>query len=756
MQSLREYLNAAPDLVYQALDLATAGFYVCPISDPSGAGQAREARSADANSCGRLTDVFFSKRAFASLGRPIPDNDLWQTWVSLIHPEDRQRVVDEIKHAMNQTSATVLIEYRLLRDDGSYRFTRESGKTVRPDQLGRTCYLGVLSDIDRQVEFERRLIRQNHDTQTILDTIPTCIWVKDEHSRIERINRAAAEGTGLPPEQIVGKLTRDVYPTEAKRFEETDATIMQGDMVRAVPEKLVHRDGSFRNMLIDKYKLQCDADSRARILVVGSDVTELVSTQRAMAKSEALFRTMFDSSPIGMLLVGNDGMIRLANERCQAMFGYQDGDLINHSIEQLVPLSSRGAHRRHRDTFSSVPEGRRRGDVRHLPAVRKDGSKFVVDVWLTNVSVDNQVMTLASVSDVTEQANTETRLKLAVEVGNVGFWETDPNTGRVELSPQALRQMGITEPITDVQGFLDRLHPDDREATLKAFDDHVRGDLPIYEAVFRLLHVDGDYRWVISRGICIRDDDGVAQPAVGFHIDITEQQEMKLELERSNQDLDRFAYIASHDLKAPLRGIQNIVGWLKEDLDDQADPDIDDHLRLLTTQADRMNRLLDDLLQYARIGRESVAVQDVDLAKTVPELFQFISPPPHIRLEIPGDLPTFQTARAPLEQVIRNLFTNAVQHAGSQNDRIAFDCRRDGEFYCFRVRDWGKGVPAEYHEKVFQLFQSITPRDRQSGTGLGLALVRRLVEQAGGRAWVESPQDGGAAFGFTWPVKYRV
>lgn len=229
--------------------------------------------------------------------------------------------------------------------------------------------------------------------------------------------------------------------------------------------------------------------------------------------------------------------------------------------------------------------------------------------------------------------------------------------------------------------------------------------------------------------------------------------EAKRMLEVSNRELDQFAYVASHDLKAPLRGIANLSQWLEMDLGSAASPDVTAKLGLLRGRVDRMECLINGLLQYARAGREPAHREQVVVSDLLTEIVDIISPPPGIRITLGVPLPTLLTSRVALQQVFLNLLGNAVKHLGRPSGRVHIDGRPTERGTTeFSVTDDGPGIEGRYHDRIFQMFHTLLPRDRLEGAGIGLALVKKIVESRGGAVWVESSPGQGATFRFTWPA----
>lgn len=229
------------------------------------------------------------------------------------------------------------------------------------------------------------------------------------------------------------------------------------------------------------------------------------------------------------------------------------------------------------------------------------------------------------------------------------------------------------------------------------------------------------------------------------------------ELRRSNSELEQFAYVASHDLKAPLRGVSNLASWIEQDLEDAMGSESKNHMALLHSRVKRMETLLEDLLQYSRVGREETEVRSVDLNKLVPDVFRLVAPPDEFRLTILEPLPSFVTASAPLEKVFRNLIGNAVKHHDFEGGTIEVGVRDLGPDYEFLVRDDGPGIQMQFQERIFAMFQTLKSRDEVEGSGMGLAIVKKSVESLGCAIVVDSNPAAvrGTTFRFSWPKRWR-
>lgn len=223
------------------------------------------------------------------------------------------------------------------------------------------------------------------------------------------------------------------------------------------------------------------------------------------------------------------------------------------------------------------------------------------------------------------------------------------------------------------------------------------------------------------------------------------------ELESANEELRNFAYVVSHDLKAPLRAIGTLADWVVTDYADKFDDEGKAHMQMLLSRVRRMDGLIDGILEYSRVGRVKEARVAVDLGQLVPEVIDLLSPPAHIAITLDNPLPTVLAERTRLQQVFQNLLSNAIKYMDKPEGRIRIGCVAAGKKWKMSVADNGPGIEERHFEKIFQLFQTLAPRDRVESTGVGLSLVKKIIELYGGEVWVESMVGEGSTFFFTLP-----
>lgn len=222
------------------------------------------------------------------------------------------------------------------------------------------------------------------------------------------------------------------------------------------------------------------------------------------------------------------------------------------------------------------------------------------------------------------------------------------------------------------------------------------------------------------------------------------------DLTKKNTELDQFAYVVSHDLKAPLRDIANIVSWIEEDHKKEIIPEIRDNFSLIKGRITRLENMINGLLEYARVGKVKKGTEKVDLEQLVQEIIDILVPK-NYEIKLEGKMPILSTEKLHIEQVFSNLISNAVKHNKNRNGKIIIRSEELKDFYRFSVVDNGPGIEPKYFDKIFIIFQTLQERDAFESTGVGLAIVKKIVEDYKGTINVESQIGKGSTFTFTWP-----
>ncbi|MCB9730304.1 MAG: PAS domain S-box protein [Deltaproteobacteria bacterium] len=332
--------------------------------------------------------------------------------------------------------------------------------------------------------------------------------------------------------------------------------------------------------------------------------------------------------------------------------------------------------------------------------------------------------------------------------------------------------LGATEDELVGRRLRDMFLPEDRAAQGDGIEGVCQGEIERYRGTKRILDAEGETLWLDVSASAVRDDEP-GEFIVVHLVDVTEQiaaeaslrhlnealeariAERTAELQRSNEELERFGYAAAHDLKAPLRAIANLNQWIAEEQAAGNEERAQEYRALLHGRVMRMKRLVDDLLGYARAAHVEELVGTTNLAEAVEAAIEQVRPPPEVSVEVEASLPSVEAARGPLQQIFANLIGNALKHGAPTVRHIRISVDDAGEFWQLAVADDGPGIPAEHRERVFEMFHTLRPRDEVEGSGLGLSLVRRTVMSRGGSVSLAETEGGGCTVRVLWPKVAR-
>jgi len=235
--------------------------------------------------------------------------------------------------------------------------------------------------------------------------------------------------------------------------------------------------------------------------------------------------------------------------------------------------------------------------------------------------------------------------------------------------------------------------------------------------------------------------------------DLDQIEGQSVDLKRSNEELTRFAYVVSHDLKAPLRAIENLSSWIEEALGDKLEGESRENIALLRNRSGRMRDLINGILDYSRVGRSDTETEKVDVLEVIRDVVEMLDPPDNFDIVLPELSVTIIANKTRTQQIFANLLSNAIKYHDKDRGRIEFGIEKIHNFYQFSVADDGPGIAEHYFDKIFGMFETLQSRDEIDSTGVGLSIVKKIVEQNGGDIRVESELGKGSRFLFTWPIK---
>jgi len=501
-------------------------------------------------------------------------------------------------------------------------------------------------------------------------------------------------------------------------------------------------------------------EESALLNAVAEHLSRVVERRQAGEKLQ-LFRNLIDRSNDSVLVAEPQwGRFLDVNEKACDYLGYTREELLNMTVKDIdnsILGDSVWTER--------AKEIRKEGYmVFESEYKRKDGTIFPIEINVAFVEQQERSYLLAVARDITERRRIEAALKGSEEKYRKQFegamdaiFIADAKTGVIIDCNDAAAELvgrGKTELIGKHQRIL---HPSEEiEGEFSTtFEQHLGGkEGQALET--QIITKNGEIRDVSIKANSLEVKG--RKLIQGIFRDITEQKrakerqdELLEEIESINKELKDFAYIISHDLKAPLRGIRTLTDWISADYAGKLGEQGKEQMDLLSGRVDRMRNLIDGVLQYSRVGRVKEEKTKVNLNELVPEIIDLLAPPENIKITVENELPVVVCEQTRIIQVFQNLLSNAVKYIDKPDGQIKVGCVGEDGFWKFSVADNGPGIEEKHFEKIFQMFQTLSPRDEYESTGVGLTVVKKIAEMYGGRIWVESKMGEGSTFFFTLP-----
>lgn len=694
----------------------------------------------------------------------------------ITHPDDLEPDLAYMRQVLDGTLPAFQMEKRYIHRDGHVVWAQLTATLLR-DEAGRPRhFVSQVQDISQRRETQARLAAAYDDLsrttgllEATIDSTTDLISALDHNFTYLAINRACADEIeavyGFRP--TVG--TSLVAPLADRPAEQAAVAALWG---RALAGERFTFEGAFGDPAHARrtYELTLAPmrDARGSIVgasLVGRDVSTRKRDEERLRRSEAQFRTLLDSAPDAALAVDARGFIRLVNGQAEALFGQSRDALLGQPIGPMIPDAGLVALLAR---LRAEPGVLRLGHDApfHVQPIR--GEAIPVEVSLTGIDLQGEWLALATVRNLSERAQmlaalreSEERLGIALRAANMGIWNLVPGenilTWDAFMGP--LFGLPLGQAPLGAEAFWDLIHEDDKARVQETVVTALLCRAEYYDE-YRVVWPDGEVRWVATRGRVHRDANDVPVRMAGACWDITDRKrdetrlrELAEDLGQINADLEQFAYAASHDLQEPLRAVAGCVQILERRYGDTLGEDGREVIGHAVDGARRMQTLIEDLLAYSRVGTRQKRFDAFPLGAALDEALMNL----HVAIEetkaevAHEELPDVVADRGQLRQLFQNLVGNAIKFRGPDAPRVTVDCAREPGAWRIRVRDNGIGIAPEYAERVFQVFQRLHTRREYSGTGIGLAICKRIVERHGGRIWVEAAAGGGTAFYFTIP-----
>ncbi|HVY91399.1 MAG TPA: PAS domain S-box protein [Bryobacteraceae bacterium] len=626
----------------------------------------------------------------------------------------------------------------------------------------------VFRDISERKGAEQMLRDERELLQVIVGHMPAAVClIGGGDLRIELVNPAYQ--AIAPGKRMIGKTLDELWPEGGEDL----AALCRRVLATGEPHQVVDAFYPIRrtpNGPLEEawfswslHRVRLPGDKGWGILNSSWETTSRIRAELALRESEATLRAVYDNSPLltGVTEIRGDDIFHVYDNYATCrFFGAEAGSTAGRLARAELGAEPGTVELWIKHYRASAITGR---PVSFEHVHKGPGGDRWLSVSLSPIGStrDGRTRFCYVAADVTERKQAEEALRTSEErfrtlADNMSqlAWITDA-AGSVQWYNQRWYEYtGTTFEEMDSRGWQYVHHPDHVERVLENERRSIEQGVA-WEETFPLRGKDGTYRWFLTRAVPIRDQAGTIVRWFGTNTDITEQLETERQLRRANAELEQFAYSASHDLQEPLRNVAVFAQFLRRRYAGRLDDEADVFIAQVTEGAQRMAQLISDLLAYTRSGSEQEVARVVNAASLLEAalvaLKQLIA---ETGAAITHDALPAVHARGPhLQQLFQNLIGNALKYRNeSEPPRIHIAAQKRGSNYEFSIADNGIGIPPEYHERIFGVFKRLHSDPKYGGTGIGLAICRKIVEQYGGRIWVASQPGAGATFYFTLPA----
>jgi PAS domain S-box-containing protein len=630
----------------------------------------------------------------------------------------------------------------------------------------------AIRDITVRKAAEKHLAQMEGRYRGLLEAAPDAMVVVNQDGEIVLLNVQAEKQFAYHRDELVGQKVKNIIP-------EGFAERLLADGLRSVEDALAQQIGTGIE-LTGRRKDGSDfpieimlspLESAEGILVTAAirDISVRKAAEQQLAQMEGRYRGLLEAAPDAMVVVNQEREIVLLNVQAEKQFGYRRHELVGQKVKNIIPEGF--AERLIADGTRTAAEAvaQQIGTGIELSGRRKDGSDFPIEIMLSPLESAEGILVTAAIRDISVRKAAEQHLA-QMEGRYRGLLEAAPdamvvvNQGGdiVLLNVQAEKQFGyrrdelVGQKVKNIipEGFAERLIADGTRTAAEAVAQQIGTGIELSGR-----RKDGSDFPIEIMLSPLESSEGILVTAAIRDITERKKSEQQLvktvrELKRSNDELQQFAYVASHDLQEPLRMVASYTQLLSKRYKGRLDSAADEFIAYAVDGSNRMQGLIQDLLAYSRAGTNGKGLREVSSEKALKDALS------NLRATIQesgalvshDSLPSITSDDTQLVQVFQNLIGNAIKYRRAEVPHVHVSATKNGgKDWIFSVRDNGLGIDPQYFERIFVLFQRLHGREQFKGTGIGLTICKKIVERLGGRIWVESQPEKGSVFYFSLP-----
>lgn len=721
-------------------------------------------------------------------------------WLDMVHPDDQAEIAYKIQCVTLASEKKWLLEYRFKKANGDYAYIVDRGTALK-DENGKTIrIIGAKQDITEQKRSEQQkavlaaispIFSQHAQLKSALNAVLgkliiyfddfqlAEIWLCDNQAKSikliskdshfpnseefyekTRLQTSFQLGEGLPGEVWRTKETivwQNVETHDAFLRKEF-ASIIGLKSVMGLP--LIFQDTVIGVLILGTSKQVTYQDSYSSFY---KGLAELLGSEIQRKQIEQELAEIFNAAPDIICLAGFDGYFKKINPKMCELLGYTEEELLSHPSSYFTHPDDLKVTTRETVDFSNTTSSQNFENRYYT----KDG-RIIWLSWAIKLDLDSGLIYCVA-KDITEKKDLEDLLKVANQLAQNGGWEINVlDNNKVYYSKTTRDILEMDDDVVPTLEMGMSFYPDEenRSRVEKVVQKAIEDGTP-WDEELQIVTAKGNHKWV--RGIGRAEfRNGTCARLLGSFQDITVRKNTELELKKlnetleeralklqqSNEELEQFAYVASHDLQEPLRMVTSFLSLLERKYESQLDEKAKQYIHFAVDGAKRMRQIILDLLEFSRVGRIREELDHVNintLVETIVSLYREKIEDLNASIVF-ENLPTIESYETPVYQLLQNLISNSLKyHSVNEPPRVDISVVEQETDWLFNVKDNGIGIDPNYHAKIFQLFQRLHTKDEYTGSGIGLSLCKKIIDDLKGKIWVESEEGKGCTFYFTLP-----